>query len=225
MSLALFEIEHALSILMEERRAVAEEICPKCLGSKCTWCAFTGLKRDSEALKEIDNAIVEYVTAEVRKVDNVARYIRSHEAMADVKRREAERLRHEADRDEEDAQRVRELVLEIMRHVDKKLIEGATYKLRRQGNGGQQAVEVAQPDLVPDDFRRVTVTMPFWSWNNAMEDVQELRGSSQTMQDMIDADAKAKPEPDLSAIREALLKPEGVPGCRLKERGEHLRVS
>ncbi len=152
--------------------------------------------------------IVEYVKAEVRKCDNIARYIKSCDEHAMAKRREAERLTHEAKLDEERRDRVKAMVLQIMRDVDKKKIEGATYTLSRVGNGGVQAVDIPQPELVPDSLKRITLTLPFEIWQYILDGDYNVSAKPEIVAAGSSANrqGRAEPEPDLTAIRKELEK-------------------
>jgi hypothetical protein len=237
MNTSLFVIEYTLSDLMEAREQLRTEV------------AFTPEQVEARdaAVAEIDKAIKEYLAAEVRKADNIARYLQDCEARALAKRREAERLRASAERDEARAARVKEIVLGLMQQFDLKKIEGQAYTLKRQGNGGVRAVDVAQPDMVPEKYLRVTVTMSVPLWRVFCEDLSDAEMDEVNIRE---------PEPDKEAIRKQLETmeacpecggppypgqveddkyfcghcggkgkvPRGVPGCSLKERGEQLRV-
>ncbi len=183
----------------------------------CPTCNNTGVRIDHLALAAVDAAIVEYVKAEVRKCDNIARYIKSCDEHATAKRREAERLTHEARLDEDRRDRVKSMVLQIMRDVGKKKIEGATYTLSRVGNGGVQAVEVVQPDLVPNTLRKTTIVMPLELWRTVCKQV------NQDTIDRLVCESRSNPEPDLTAIRKELEKRVPCPkcvGCKLQHFSE-----
>ncbi len=247
---SLFVIEETLPLLMDERQDIlAGAACSACLGTgaplnPCRTCNNTGVRIDQDALAAVDAAIVEYVKAEVRKADNIARYIKSCDEHATAKRREAERLTHEAKLDEERRDRVKAMVLQIMRDVDKKKIQGDTYTLSRVGNGGVQAVEVAQQDLVPEKFRTVTVRMALNVWVSLSalvpqseetkivssdENLTAIRRElekripcpSECDSGVIYVDDGTEPCPICGGTGEVA---NGVPGARLAERGEHLRV-
>jgi hypothetical protein len=240
---SLFVIEHGLSDLFDARQELEEQVC------------FTPEEQaDKRAAQDaVDLAIVEYVTAEIRKVDNIARFLIELKARRAAVLAEIQRLEGITRACENTFSRISEIVLQIMRDTDTKKLEGKLSSLRRQANGGVLAVEVVQPDLVPEEFQRVTVQMPLSMWEGLAELVstEGLTKVKRTSQ-----------KPDLTAIRKELEKrvpcpackgkgrvvdpdPEanheiaiicetcggegtvsnGVPGCRLAERGEHLRVS
>ena len=241
MSQTLFVIEHALGDLFETRQEIIDQV------------AFTDeqIADKQAALDAVDAAIVETVTAEVRKVDGVSRKLIEWDAQIDAIEKEVERLEAIAARIKQNRKRLADLVLQIMRDTDTKKLEGKLGTLRRQNNGGVLSVEVVQPDLVPERLQTITVraNAAFWS---------EIVRRIGNMEDAFSGNVKVSaPEPDLTAIRaeldkrvscpscavlarmyEAMLdqKPpcetcgdtgtvsNGVPGCRLKPRGERLVV-
>jgi hypothetical protein len=210
MSQTLFVIEHALSDLLETRTELEEQV------------AFTDeqIAEKQAALDAVDKAIVEYVTAEVRKVDNIARLLIELKARREAILDEQERLGAIAARMIRQEDRVKALVLQVMQDCDVRKLEGKIGTLRRVGNGGVQPVEVTQPELLPADVQRITVTLPLQAWRGI------LRGMSTGLLIELEKVVKeGKPEPDLTAIRQQLERGEGVPGAVLLPRGEHLRVS
>jgi Gp157 protein len=170
-----------------------------------------------ESLAQIDTAIVEYVAMEVQKADNIVLYLRSCEYHEKALQREIELLQHRREAIQQRQKQLKELVLSVMQIRDKKQFKGASHTLRRQGNGGQQPVDVVQPELVPSHFQRVTVTLNREHWGRAVGVLSEHDFNIEC--------AREYHEPDLTAIREALELGRGVPGCVLKERGEHLRMT
>ena len=177
---SLFCIEHALGDLFDARQEITEQV------------AFTDeiLAGKNAALAEIDAAIVEYITAEVRKVDNISRLLIEWRVRRGAIEAERGRLGNIANAIERNEDRLKALVLQVMRDTGTKKLEGKIGTLRRQNNGGVPGVDVVQPYLVPESFKR----------------------------------SKTIIEPDLGKIREALESGVGVPGCRLRDRGEFLRV-
>jgi len=228
----LFVIKHALSDLFDTRQELIDQV------------AFTDeqIAENQAALDAVDAAIVETVTAEVRKVDNIARLLIEWRARREAIAEEMVRLGFIHDALERNEERLKGMVLEIMRDCDVKKLEGKIGTLRRQQNGGVQGVDIRQPELVPEKFQRATVTLERSMWEIIKK--QYCLGEFDFHKESI--------EPDLTAIGEALCKrvpcpacahvpgpirrtdcvcggegtvPGSVPGCVLKEKGEHLRVS
>ena len=170
---------------------------------------------DAEAVKVIDGQIQEWVRDFLAtKADGIRGYIRTLEAQAETFTAERDRYVDLARGATDARDRLKEYVLEAMRLIDAKRIEGShgDVLLRRHGNGGVKPLVIAQPELVPDRFQRVVITMTLEQWREIVGDpgikVLDVRPS----------------EPATGLIREALKRGEGVPGCRLDERGEHLIV-
>ena len=244
---SLFCIEHALGDLFETRQELIEQV------------AYTDdqIADKQAALDAVDAAIVETVTAEVRKVDNISRFLLELAARRKAIHAEGKRLEALDDGLYRTETRIKEMVLQIMRDTDTKKLEGKLGTLRRQNNGGVLAVEVAQRDMVPSRFLKITATMPMIRWQLICEALAAKYPA------LLEGVQQSAGEPDLPAIRAELEKrvpcpqckgakrvavcdcaggsnpewhdcdvcegsgavPNGVPGARLKERGESLRVS
>ena len=204
----LFVIEHALSDLFDARQELIDEV------------AFIDeqIADKQAALDAVDAAIVETVTAEIRKVDNISRFLLELKARREALAKESERLNNLATVAYNTETRIKEMVLQIMRDTDTKKLEGKIGTLRRQANGGVQGVEVKQPELVPTSYQQFSLTMSGIAYRH----IQGLCASAPQALSVL---AMAKAEPDLTAIRKALEAGEGIPGCVLKDRGEHLRIS
>ena len=57
------------------------------------------------------------------------------------------------------AKRIKAMVLEVMQEFNEKKLPGRLFTITRQGNGGQQALTIAQPDLVPLVHKAITVEL------------------------------------------------------------------
>jgi len=207
MSQSLFIIERALADLCETRQELEEQP------------AYTPeqIEEKHAAIDAVDAAIVEYITAEVRKVDNVARFLTELKAREKALDYEIDRLTGIRDQAARTEERIKAVVLQVMRDCDVKKLEGKIGTLKRQGNGGVQAVDIAQPELVPPNMRWYTVRMGGIAYGH----ICSLCAGAPQGEAVL---GTAKSEPDKEAIRKALEAGEGVPGCRLEPRGEHLRV-
>ena len=136
MTESLYVIEQSLQLLVDERdRAEANG--------------------DSEAIATIDRALTEYLTREAAKIDSYAGLIHQLDTEAELVKAEADRLhgRAKAMLARNDAIKAAALVA-MQAHGVKEL---KTYRntLRRQGNGGLQALEIAQLGAVPMEYRTV----------------------------------------------------------------------
>jgi len=207
--LSLFQIEAELLGLIEQRedalyrRELADEANDGTASEAC-----------DEELQTIHLLIDQYIRAEVKKVDSVAAAIKQYDTMAEVHLKESDRLRKLAEREQETADRVREMVITVMQEFKEKKLVGRTATLRTQGNGGKQPVTITQPDLVPAGFKSILLRLPVQLWSVLTSEQPGLV----SMARVIDI------APDKEAIRRALENKEGVPGCRLEERGVHLRI-
>ena len=172
---------------------------------------------DSEAIKVIDGQIQEWVKGCLAtKADGVRGYIKTRQAQVVEWQEEANRWTALAKAAREDVERFKEYVLDAMRLLDAKKIEGSKgdVLLRRVGNGGIKPLEIPQPDLVPDVLKRVTVTMTAATWRAICEKCPGLSAFT----------VLRATEPSNELIRRSLESGGHVPGCRLGERGEHLCV-
>lgn len=164
-----------------------------------------------ESLQRANDAVLERVRAEVAaKSDGLRRAIVYYERLAE----DAKRVMKQS---EARAALIREYGKGEMQAAGVRSIKTATGSLTVRGNGGLQPLSVTQEEL-PEEYTRVTVTMPHALWSNVCD-----RWS-------MDHDLSAQPgvtirtEPDNARIREALIAGIDVPGAYLAERGESLVV-
>lgn len=173
---------------------------------------------DAARVAAIDQELQVYLRAELaHKVDSVRNFIREQEHAAELYKAEAATLALKAKRAAETVERVKGFVLGIMQALNIPKYQGATHWIRKQANGGIKPLEIAQPDLVPDRYMLFTVCLTYDQYSRLCE---LLRSQQIAVPPCI---SEAEREPDNEAIRKALERGEGVPGCRLQERGEHLR--
>jgi len=153
--------------------------------------------------------------AEVRKVDGIRRYWRLCDQMEAAAKFEAETQRNRAQMWDARRARLKALVYDVMTAFHLKKLEGQTGTLSMKGNGGRQAVEIQNPDLVPSEYMRVTVDMagPVW------EEIVKGMGQQWIKENV----GRTSTVPSLSLIGEALEK-DAVAGCRLLDRGHHVEV-
>lgn len=126
-------------------------------------------------------AIRDYLRAEIKKVDGVADFLLmldrlTHEPRVrkGVNERceidlEIDRLRARRDKLRETAKSAEEQVKFVMeempwREGKPKKLEGVRHSLTLKGNSGTQPVEITDPILVPEEYKRITVTMPINLW-------------------------------------------------------------
>lgn len=199
---------------------------------------------DAEAKAAIDTQIKAYVAAELRKVDNVAGFIRYRRSGAAEARAEARRLSALADSWERDEEYLLGLVKDLMIEFKETKLEGKYGYLKLQANGGQQALEIYNKELLPERMVKYQVTLSSEVWNLILQ---------RAVKDEWPKEVSVERIPRTGDIREALAKPclicddragfvwdgpnrvqcpscEGtgsanlVPGVRLEPRGQHVRI-
>jgi hypothetical protein len=215
MSTSLWGVKGRIYELLQLRRDTVE------------FLAFTPEQEEDKlaSLAVIDNEIRAYVVEEIKtNPQTVHTYMLESKARQAALEMEGRRIDGLLASEQGEYARAEELVLETLNAIrEKKLPVMGT--LRRQNNGGVLAVEVVQENLVPEGLKRYTLTMRgdlyHWLWSVVTEWEKE-RPAHPLAHRVFD---EAKSEPDISAIRAELERGEGVPGCVLKERGEHLRCS
>lgn len=211
--LSLFQIEAELLQLIDaredalERMSMVDDSPPNASEESCL--AAAGM---AEEIATINGLIKQYIGREIRKVDGIAFAIKEHEARAVARVKAAEELKASADRDAETAKRIKAMVLEVMQEFGEKKLPGRLFTITRQGNGGVQALTIAQPDLVPLQAKCITIELSAWVWEAFAE---EFSGRYRVV---------AESHPDARFIRETIDRGIGVPGCKLEERGEHIRI-
>ena len=195
-NLTLFNLEATLMRLMFEREELVTE-------------------RLSVIEKDIE--IREYISKEIRKVDGVAYYLKEFEARAAAAKEEAQRLKARADAWEHRHERLEEMVKSVMLMTGKSRLDGDSNTLRLVKCPA--SVEIAQPELVPEEMQKVSITMPLVAWRALCADLKlwpELANELER--------AATKAEPMKAKIGEALKRGDGVPGCSLVTDKMSLRV-
>ncbi len=220
MDLTLYEIEADLRALIDKREELEESTC------------FTP-EEDRERLNQIadcDLAIHAWVEKSVRKVDGVRAWWKTCEQMAMAAAQEAKAQAARAKQWDARLTRIKAMCVSVMDSMGLKKLEGRTGSLSLRNNGGKQAVLIADPALVPEEFQDITVTMPVSAW----AELCALKPST------ILITRESMPVPRLERIREALESRcstcggadtdcrncggsgyNGVPGCVLEPRGVH----
>jgi hypothetical protein len=219
MNLALSNVPRELEALLEMRAdLLTGSTCAACLGTAsefnpCPHCESTGTVIDTEAFEQVELALKQYanellpnkvdaywwILSKLGKKDDSKPLAKQTGLIADAKR-EIKRLQAAVDQWDALQESLRETVLAVMRSLGKKKLEGSNGRaLRRQANGGVQPVDVVQPELVPYDFQRITVTMPVNVWRDMMGAYDREHVDA-----VLNAQAHAKYEPNLTAIREEL---------------------
>ena len=112
--------------------------------------------------REARDAFVEGLRTEAGlKADGYARVIREYDARAQVRRTEATAILEMARQDEARSDRIRKFVMDCMERAGMKRLDGATFSLAVQANGGKQPVEIIEGVELPDRFVNIeTVRKP-----------------------------------------------------------------
>ena len=194
-----------------------------------------------ETAARIDQQIREYVTAEIRKVDGIAHYLREFERRAEIDRAEAKRIIDRARGWEQRHDRLEQVVKDVMLMTGNQKLEGEHNTLKLRTNPA--SVDVRQPELVPYAFQRITITMTLALFDKLRRFL--MLESHDLSAELIDT-KKGEPEPIKSTIAEELkcpacrnlkakrekcaecggtgLSKQGVPGCVLVQNGVSLQV-
>jgi hypothetical protein len=196
-NLSLYQIKTELLDLMRFREDVAQD-------------ADLTPQEQKASLEAIDQQITEYVHREVAKVDGIASYLRECETRAAVLKAEAKRIHEQAAAWEARHDRLEAVTLRVMQQTGATLLEGAnsTFKVKKN----PPSVDVAQPELVPTPYNRMTVTMSQSMFHRivvALDKQQDGLGIE------LRACKTSNPEPMKDAIKAELKQGVGVPGCRL----------
>lgn len=229
--LSLFQIETELLGLIEARADAQERR------------SQPGMQEDSgitEELATIDGLIRDYMKREVAKVDGIALTVKEFAARAKVHKEAAEELLAKARHEEETVERIKAMVLNVMQEVGEKKFQGRLYTLARHGNGGVRALTVAQPDLVPLERKCCTIELRAdvvgafsEQFAGTYRIVEIAHPDNQSIRLILEEAERAESEIKKWAeaekwtpeqIATAMNMIERVPGCRLEERGEHLRI-
>ena len=241
LELSLYAIESDLSNLIEMREQTLASL---------KLAEFEGdlpltIERLNEEAVEIEAAIQLYVRTEITKVDNIRAFWRHCELMRDAAKAEAETQAQRAKGWASRLDRLKETCRAVMETIPfptgkPRKLEGRTGSLLLKANGGKQAVEISDESLIPEECRRVTVTMSVDMWQSVCDAYAHCNES-------VDLDAMpgigVRTELSLSLIGEALQRPCGkckgigasvpcpecggsghrsVSGAYLVERGSHV---
>ncbi len=177
-----------------------------------TWWQEADTPEEIEAAEVAIRACAEQ---EVRKVDGIRKYWRLCDQMEAAAKFEAETQRKRAQMWAARRDRLKLLVQDVMTAFHMKKLEGQTGSLYLKGNGGRQAVEISNPELVPSEYMRVTVDMRSDVWH----EIEKSMGAQWIRENV----GRTTVTPALSLIGEALEK-DAVAGARLIERGQHVEM-
>lgn len=194
--LTLWDIESAWVDLMQAR-AEAEEL-PE--------------TERLQALAAVDEAIAQYTRAELQKADSIIGFCRHLKMLEQAAKEQAAYQSRRAAVAGSLLNRIKGIAQVAMEATGKKRIDGRTGYLLVKGNGGVAPLKI-QEDVLPDEYRDVTVTMPLVTFRDLQEEhpvlgAVKVRGIA----------------PANDRIREDLDDGHGVPGAWLEDRGSHVEV-
>lgn len=177
------------------------------------------LRREIQESKEdvaiLDETILQYVRAEVQKVDGIARILRRFDLFREEAKTESARVKRKEKQWENKYDHLAGIVISALNEVGKKKVETATNRLRIQKNSAASVkLEPGAETKIPSGLYRVNITMPGDLWDDILDTMTaEDRGM-----------VKVTAELNLSLVAAKLkADPESVEGAKL-EKGEHLRV-
>ena len=169
-------------------------------------------QEQQESLKACDESIAQYIRAEVKKADGIARYLREFQARETALVEEADRCYDAAKAWKKRRESLTSMVIDVMQATKQTRIDGRHSVLQLKKN--PPSVEVAQPELVPGEMQRVTVKMSRAQWAYLCN----------TYPGAISNMTASEPEPMKTEIAKRLKEGDGVPGCRLRTDGVRLEV-
>lgn len=204
-NMTLYGIETQLLELLNFRESVSED--PDMTPAE-----------QKDSLEAIDRQIAEYIRAEVKKCDGIARYLREFETRAEALKAEAKRCSEMAKAWEKRHEALENMVVDVMQATKQTRIDGRHSVLQLKKN--PPSVEVAQPELLPHELLRTTVKIPFALWRKVLD---ELHGKA-IAAEVYDKAQWKDGEPMKTEIAKRLKEGDGVPGCRLRTDGVRLEV-
>ena len=236
MDLTLYTIESDLRALVE----MSEELEPQLLEAVLTGQDSAELEA---ALAKVNAEIEAYLVKEIRKVDGVRDFWRTCEKFIETAKEEGRRQMERAREWDTRLTRLKAMCVTVMQSFEwqprkPRRLEGARGSISLKGNGGVQPVTITDIDLVPDEYKEVTVNMNVATWNWIKGVIWE-KGAEEVV---LSLTAKVStPVARLDRIRTALESTcghcgghstqcaccggtgkQGIPGARLDPRGEQV---
>lgn len=224
LNLTLFQIEDGLRDLY----AMREEACSAL--AVCIDANGPGEPSELQTqLSLIDQAIRDYIGAELRKVDGTADFIlmldrlchEQRERKGSVERcqidQEIDRLKARRDSLRGVLAHVKDAVKFVMegmswREGKPKKLEGVRHSITLRGNGGAQPVEITDESLVPDEYCISTCVFPLDELNAFAAVANSNPETKLAWSRLLFKQRSGKREVSRSAIAEALAKPCGECG-------------
>ena len=173
-----------------------------------------GLPMDEreQAVAAVDEAIAQYTRSELQKADSIIGFCRHLKMLEASAKEQAAYQTKRAAIAGALLSRIKGIAQSAMEAVGKKRIDGRTGYLLVKINGGTAPLKI-QEDILPDEYRDVTVTMSLAALETVLKVFPDLSG------------IKWSPViPANDRIRKALAEGTGVPGAWLEDRGSHVEV-
>ena len=165
-----------------------------------------------QAVAAVDEAIAQYTRSELQKADSIIGFCRHLKMLETSAKEQAAYQSKRAATAGALLSRIKGIAQSAMEAAGKKRIDGRTGYLLVKNNGGLAPLKI-QEDVLPDEYRDITITI-----SAGMFEV--LRGIHP---ELVSAKATSS-VPANDRIRKALAEGTGVPGAWLEERGSHIEV-
>jgi hypothetical protein len=247
-AMPLYQIDRELMELIALREEMEDSAGAKIARGALPLDVHAKLTYEDEC-KAVDTRIAQYMTAAREKTDAIAYTIRELLKRSEIAADESARLVKRSASWKAQATRLKDYVLRFMTGATPPItrMETPVNRLRVQGNGGLQPLDVYDASLLPLEYVR-------WTFSVNGPQLARLREMAMVTEDeelgkILYAGA-SRPQPDNDAIRAALSQhvvcpacngvldvingcakcagrgtvPAEVPGARLLERGKGLRV-
>ena len=176
-----------------------------------------GLPMDEreQAVAAVDEAMAQYTRSELQKADSIIGFCRHLKMLETSAKEQAAYQSKRAATAGALLSRIKGIAQSAMEAAGKKRIDGRTGYLLVKNNGGLAPLKI-QEDVLPDEYRDITVTIPLEMFHMLQDEFPELGPVSAP---------KATPAfPANDRIRKALAEGTGVPGAWLEDRGSHVEV-
>ena len=166
---------------------------------------------------ETKQAIEAYLEAFHKKVDAIARYIRYQEVVAEVARREEQRLAARKRAAENRVKSLKEMLVYFLLARGLKKISGELNTISVQRNG-QPSIVIEDPLSIADCFREASVRL-------CKTDLEALAAQLPTgeLRERLERALQKELETNPAAVRAALLEGHEIVGARLVT-GHHIRL-
>jgi len=121
----------------------------------------------AELIAETEQAIDKLIELQPTKIDNFCGFHRECEKRAEIDKEEGERLIARAKRWESRKKYLEVRAIQAMQAAGKERIDGQHNTLALRKN--PPSVEIAQPELLPAEFLKLSVTLPVTTWSDIYE--------------------------------------------------------